>query len=179
MIRSSASSGIAGIESAIAKTASCNAAAELRTTSPAQTAKTAKQFARAVSLSTPPMHLHLQGELGAGKTLWARALFGALGCDSDVPSPTFALALSYSLSRMRAHHLDLFRLPQGAQLPGELSELLQDENALCLAEWPERVSDLPPPDVLVQINFDGEDGRRIMFVAHGEKGEQCLRAFRY
>ena len=148
-----------------------------RTATPAQTKASAIKFAKA--LPPPPMHLHLRGELGAGKTLWARALIGALGGGANVPSPSFALALSYSSLRMRVHHLDLFRLPQNAPLPGELSELLQEEDALCLVEWPERASDLPAPDIRAEICFDGEDEtrRRIIFAANGEKGAECLRAF--
>lgn len=154
---------------------------------PAQTAAVARRFARV--LPPPPMHLHLCGDLGAGKTLWTRALIAALGGGARVPSPSFALALSYPSPRMLIHHLDLFRLPQGAPLPGELSELLQ-ENALCLVEWPGRASDLPSSDIRITMDFYceenesengsescGEDGRVLTFAAESEKGEECLRAF--
>lgn len=145
------------------------------TKTPAQTAAIARRFARA--LPPPPMHLHLRGALGAGKTLWARALIGALGGE-HAPSPSFALALSYHSQRMLVHHLDLFRLPQNAPLPGELSELLQ-EDALCLVEWPERASDLPVADIRVNMDFDfdSDDERRLTFAADSGRGEECLRAF--
>ena len=148
---------------------------EIAAKTPAQTAACARRFARA--LPPPPLHLHLRGALGAGKTLWARALIGALGGGNRAPSPSFALALSYPSPRMRVHHLDLFRLPQGAPLPDELSELLQDD-ALCIVEWPERASDLPRADIRLTMDFCGDsDERRLTFVACGERGEKCLRAF--
>ncbi len=146
---------------------------------PAETAAVARRLAR--FLPPPPMHLHLCGDLGVGKTLWARALIGALGGGARAPSPSFALALSYQSRRMPVHHLDLFRLPQDAPLPGELSELLQ-EDALCLVEWPGRASDLPAADIRVTMDFYrggncAEDGRRLTFAAESERGGECLRAF--
>lgn len=145
---------------------------KLRTQTPRQTAAAARRFAAA--LPPPPLHVHLRGELGAGKTLWARALIAALG-GGRAPSPSFALALSYSPPAMPVHHLDLFRLPQGAPLPEELMELLR-EDALCLVEWPGRAPDAPPPDVRLSFSFSGE-GRVLQFSAAGAKGKKCLQDF--
>ena len=144
------------------------------TAAPEQTALLAERFADA--LPPPPLHLHLCGDLGAGKTLWARALIAALGGGS-ASSPTFAWAYSYG-GRMLVHHLDLFRLPQGAALPEEFLELLQEE-ALCLIEWPGRAAGLPAADIRLSMDFDGdrEDGRRLTFFADDKRGEECLRAF--
>lgn len=146
---------------------------EQLTTAPEQTAALARRFAAA--LPPPPLQVHLQGELGAGKTLWARALIVALG-GTGAPSPSFALAFSYALPAMPVHHLDLFRLPQGALLPDELLELLQ-ERALCLVEWPLRAADLPPPDILLSLECCGDECRRLKFFAGSEQGAQCLHAF--
>ncbi|MGI9306042.1 MAG: tRNA (adenosine(37)-N6)-threonylcarbamoyltransferase complex ATPase subunit type 1 TsaE [Gammaproteobacteria bacterium] len=145
---------------------------ECRTTTPRQTAAVARRFAAA--LPPPPLHLHLRGELGAGKTLWARALIAALG-GASAPSPSFALALSYPLPAMPVHHLDLFRLPIGAPLPEELRELL-DEDALCLIEWPERASDIPAADIRLSLDFSGT-GRRLAFAAESARGGECLQKF--
>ena len=145
---------------------------EQHTQTPAQTAACARQLATV--LSPPPVHIHLYGDLGAGKTLWTRALIAALGGGSHVPSPSFALALSYAPPSMPIHHLDLFRLPQGAPLPEELLELLQ-ERALCLVEWPTRAADLPTADICLMMDFV-DAGRRLTLRADSERGEQCLRA---
>ena len=141
---------------------------------PSETAKTAQQLASA--LPPPPLCIHLQGDLGAGKTLWVRALLRALGGAENVPSPSFALALSYALPSLLVHHLDLFRLPLGKQMPADLLEYLYDDNALCLIEWPERVVDLPPPDVHVKFEFVSDEQRRLIFSAGSDKGMMCLRA---
>ena len=145
---------------------------ELQTQTPRQTAAAAKRFAAA--LPPPPLHVHLRGELGAGKTLWARALISALG-GGRAPSPSFALVLSYSPPAMPVHHMDLFRLPRRAPLPEELAELMR-EKALFLIEWPERASDTPAADVELSFIFCGE-GRRLKFSASGAKGKKCLQEF--
>ena len=144
---------------------------EHATTTPEQTIALAQRFAAV--LGEPPLHLHLHGDLGAGKTLWARALISALG-GGEAQSPSFAWALSYSPPSMPVHHLDLFRLSQGADLPDELLELLQ-EDALCLIEWPSRTS-LPTADVSICLDF-ADNGRRLKFYADSRRGNECLRAF--
>ena len=115
--------------------------------------------------------------------IWAREKLCGRGrssppwAEADAASPTFAWAYSYG-GRMLVHHLDLFRLPQGAALPEEFLELLQEE-ALCLIEWPGRAAGLPAADIRLSMDFDGdrEDGRRLTFFANERRGEECLRAF--
>src|SRR5690606_27309192 len=82
--------------------------------------------------------IFLEGELGAGKTTFARALLRARGVGERVKSPTYSLIESYSGSGHPAHHLDLYRIAD----PGELEWLgladLVTPGALLLVEWPER-----------------------------------------
>src|ERR1700742_4630903 len=97
----------------------------------------------------------LSGDLGAGKTAFARALIRHLASDEtlDVPSPTFTLVQTYALPRFTVVHADLFRVTHA----GELAELGVDEaaeNAVVLLEWPDRAAEvLPadPPDVPLTI----------------------------
>src|SRR5687767_1443187 len=89
----------------------------------------------------------LSGELGAGKTTFARALIRYLAGDAgiSVPSPTFTLMQSYELRQFPVVHADLYRLSG----PGELAELGFDDlpkNALVLLEWPDRAAGFLPPD---------------------------------
>ena len=91
----------------------------------------------------------LSGDLGAGKTTFARALVRHLAGDDtmDVPSPTFTLVQTYTLPRGTVLHADLYRVAD----VGELTELGIDEiadSAIVLMEWPDRAGDSLPPDRL-------------------------------
>jgi tRNA threonylcarbamoyl adenosine modification protein YjeE len=91
----------------------------------------------------------LSGDLGAGKTTFARAMIRTLAGDPNipVPSPTFTLIQSYDLPRFPVVHADLYRL----EGPGELAELgFEDlpKNAVVLLEWPDRAAGFLPPDRL-------------------------------
>jgi tRNA threonylcarbamoyladenosine biosynthesis protein TsaE len=106
----------------------------------------------------------LEGELGAGKTLFVRGMAGGLGADPDeVSSPTFSLVNRYGGGRMPLIHLDLYRLeaatPEStARLVG-LDELMHEGGVVAI-EWPDRLAGLTLEDaVRVDIAYDGDDAR--------------------
>ena len=103
----------------------------------------------------------LSGELGAGKSTFARGVLRALGAQGAIKSPSYTLIETYELPGVFAVHLDLYRLTD----PGELEHLgLPDYHrpgALWLIEWPERgAGRLPPPDLGFEFSILA-DGHRI------------------
>ena len=105
--------------------------------------------------------LLLEGQIGAGKTHFARALIRALGVTEDIPSPTFTLVQTYDAG-FEIWHADLYRLshPDEAQELG-LTEAF--ETALCLVEWPEKLgAGRPKAALTLRFSLSG-DGRTVAF----------------
>lgn len=120
------------------------------------------------------MVIYLHGELGTGKTTFARALLGALQVRERVKSPTYTLIEGYDAQGRPAWHLDLYRIAD----PGELEWLgldaLSDPQALVLVEWPERGRGaLPPADLTLHLDYAGE-GRSVRAQSHTPRGHELL-----
>ncbi|MBK5934052.1 tRNA threonylcarbamoyladenosine biosynthesis protein TsaE [Rhodovulum imhoffii] len=100
--------------------------------------------------------LLLHGQVGAGKTAFARALIQSrLPVPEDVPSPTFTLVQTYDGDGLEIWHADLYRLTH----PDDVLELgLEDafSTAMCLVEWPDRLGGLGPPGAL-HLHFSVTD----------------------
>jgi tRNA threonylcarbamoyladenosine biosynthesis protein TsaE len=104
---------------------------------------TAALAARIAALARAGDVLALKGELGAGKTSFARAFIHARGGGEDVPSPTFTLVQVYELDGAAVWHFDAYRLRD----PDEAWELgIEDafRDGISLIEWPERLGSLVP-----------------------------------
>ena len=128
----------------------------------------------ALARTRPPRAVvHLQGDLGAGKSTLARALLRALGVTGAIRSPTYTLVERYRLDDgSEAWHLDLYRIGQAGEL--EYLGLDGDEATLWLVEWPERGQGaLPPTDLLVRLAIDG-GGRRAELEPRSEAGQAWL-----
>jgi tRNA threonylcarbamoyl adenosine modification protein YjeE len=133
---------------------------------------TRRLAADVASVLKPGDLVTLSGDLGAGKTAFARALIRHLAGDEtlDVPSPTFTLVQTYALPRFTVVHADLYRVAHA----GELAELGVDEaaeNAVVLLEWPDRAAEVLPTDRL-DIAFTlapnlGPNQRNVEITGHG------------
>ena len=129
----------------------------------------------------PGDFIALTGDLGAGKTAFARAFLRALTDDLDleVPSPTFTLIQTYDGPGYPIVHADFYRL-RGAD---ELVQLGWDEaidGAVVLVEWPQRAASALPSDRLeIALHFDpahGDSFRCAELIAHGASASRFGRA---
>ena len=126
--------------------------------------------------------LALTGGLGAGKSVFARALIGerlrAIGSSEDIPSPSYTLVQTYDLGPVELWHADLYRLASG----GELAELALDDafrDAICIVEWADRLGNVGPGRRLeIALDFvpGCDDARRATLTAHGPGWEWLPQA---
>lgn len=118
----------------------------------------------------------LQGDLGVGKTSFARAVLQALGVEGEVPSPTFTLVQSYEISGLHVFHFDLYRLKH----PYEVEEIGFDDalaDGLVFVEWPEKASAYMPQDALI-LNFVLDDaGHRQVSIKAPKSWQDRLGSF--
>lgn len=133
---------------------------ELHTESEAETLHAAVQLANTLKSGQV---VCLYGELGVGKTVFAKGLCEALGVTDYVNSPTFTLVNEYEAADGMIYHFDLYRIEE----PEELYEIGFDEylahGSAILIEWPEQGGSLLPENRLeIHITRDGENGRHIM-----------------
>ena len=118
--------------------------------------------------------LLLDGQIGAGKTHFARALIQWFTAE-DVPSPTFTLVQTYDAPAFEIWHADLYRLSH----PDEAIELgLTEafETALCLVEWPGKLGGDAPKQALTLRFSPLQEGREVQFTSHDDTWKTRLRA---
>lgn len=119
--------------------------------------------------------LLLRGDLGAGKTHFARGVAAGLHIPGPIPSPTFTLVNEYdgmdaAARRVPFAHIDLYRLAEGGDLDSfGLDDYLGGAWA-AVVEWPERAADegfVPPAHLDISFAYVDEQTRRLTFAAHG------------
>ena len=115
------------------------------------------------AINEPAVFL-LQGDLGVGKTVFAKGVGAGLDIDpADVNSPTFTI-VNQHVGRMRMYHLDLYRVEGGA---GEvfylgLDEMLNEKDVVVVIEWPERLGEFAIANAYqVMISDLGGDDRKV------------------
>ena len=148
----------------------------------AHTAQDTEDFGGRLATSRSPKDtalavLYLTGELGAGKTTFARGFLRALGVQEAVPSPTYTLLELYPVGALTVVHVDLYRMRDAAELESLGLREWARTGHVWLIEWPERGGTrLPPADLTVTFAA-GEAGHDIEVGACSRLGESWLGRF--
>lgn len=117
----------------------------ITSTSPEHTASLAEKLAHRLEAGDVIL---LQGDVGAGKTHFARHLIQSILLEpEDIPSPTFTLVQVYETQNGTVWHSDLYRISSILEIE-ELGLNEAFETSICLVEWPDRLGELSPPDAL-------------------------------
>lgn len=108
----------------------------------------------------------LRGGLGAGKTLLTKGILYALDFDVDeVTSPSFTLVNLYKTDKFDVFHIDLWRIDENSDAGKAvgLDEIIEDENAVTIIEWSERLRNFSFPESVLEITLegDGDEERKI------------------
>lgn len=139
-------------------------------------AETQALAARMAALARAGDLVCLIGDLGAGKTQFAKGFAAGLGVPDVVSSPTFVLMAEYA-GRLPLFHLDLYRLTDAADaLAGGLLDERQAEG-VTVVEWAERLGEaLPAGRLDVEIGGLGDEPRRIVLRAGDDDHARYLEA---
>jgi len=123
----------------------------------------------------PPAVIYLRGDLGAGKTTFARAYIHALGFAGYVKSPSYGLLETYRVGNQLILHLDLYRIEDPEELEYLAIRDQFDEHSVLLVEWPDRGGQLlPAPDLV--LDFGETDATRfILCTACSDRGTDLSR----
>lgn len=133
---------------------------------------------RLAPLLKPADVIALNGDLGAGKTTFSRALIRALLEDPelDIPSPTFTIVQNYNAEQFPIWHFDMYRIED----PSELEEIGFEEtiDGLAIIEWPSRMGEeLPQFRLDITLEFT-ETGRDATLIGLGDEWMNRLANFR-
>ena len=118
--------------------------------------------------------LVLTGDLGAGKTTFTKGIARGLGISQMIKSPTYTIVREYE-GRLPLYHLDVYRIGQDPDSI-DLDDFLFGEGVTVI-EWGELLGDSLPDDYLKLNILKKEDGRELVFEAHGGRSHSLLESF--
>ena len=114
--------------------------------------------------------LLLRGDLGAGKTVFAKGVAAGLGIDPvEVTSPSFTL-INIHEGRLTLYHIDLYRLDAGGCQGLGLEEIFEDPSAVTIIEWAERLGYAPDGASRVVLEYISDSERRITIQRDAQTG---------
>jgi tRNA threonylcarbamoyladenosine biosynthesis protein TsaE len=145
---------------------------KLHLPNPAATDELAAQLSAVLPADVAGWTMLLEGELGAGKSTFARALIHAMGHEGAVPSPTYTLVEPYQLSAGSVYHVDLYRVSDEEEL--RFLGWTELEDGFRLVEWPQRVPGLrEAADLLLHLDYV-DHGRQAELTALSERAEKVI-----
>ena len=134
---------------------------KFKSDAPARTAELARRLA---GVLRPGTVICLDGDLGAGKTLFVQNLAASLGVQGEVTSPTFNLMNLYEDGSLPLVHFDLYRLEQEYELD-EIGfyDYVENPDGLVLIEWAEKFPECLPEDhIALQIQRTDVENERVL-----------------
>ena len=133
---------------------------------------------RLAAAAQPGQVYALNGDLGAGKTVFAKGFAAGLGIDEPVSSPTFTLIHEYEGGRLALYHFDVYRIGD----PDEMYELGYEDyfygSGVTLVEWACLIAELLPPDVItvtMERVPDAEPDHRRIRIAGLAQGQDIMK----
>lgn len=115
--------------------------------------------------------IHLNGELGEGKTTLTRGIMRGYGYTGAVKSPTYTLVEPYEFEKCHIYHFDLYRLAAPREIEYLGAEDYFESTNICIIEWANRgKSIIPEADILIELKSKGT-GRHLSCHSYSVKGE--------
>jgi len=116
----------------------------------------------------------LTGDLGGGKTQFAKGIAKGLGIDETVVSPTFTIERIYTpvvipghKPGIQLHHFDLYRTMNDKEIAESIADLVSDSKSIVVIEWPENIDGiLPHKYTAIDFKYLGENEREITIEEH-------------
>lgn len=136
----------------------------------------ARRVAEAIEQSNKSsFFIQLKGDLGVGKTTFARGFIQASGFDGIVKSPTYTLVEPYPINKHRmCYHFDLYRLGDPEELEFIGARDYFNKTDVCLVEWPEKAEGfLPTADWVCEFGHL-DNGRNLTVSALSDKGRSLM-----
>ncbi len=120
--------------------------------------------------------IELHGNLGAGKTTFVRHLLRALGVQGRIKSPTYAVVEPHEAPGFAAFHFDFYRFSDPREWEDAGFRDIFAGPGLKLAEWPDNARALLPlADLVIAIDTQADDSRRVELRAQTPRGAELLR----
>lgn len=119
--------------------------------------------------------VHLEGNLGMGKTTLVRGMLRGMGYQGPVKSPTYTIVEPYELANLEVYHFDLYRVADPEELEFMGIRDYFTEQSLCLIEWAEMGQGiLPAADLVVYLSLIRQ-GRHVVIESLTEKGDLAMK----